>query len=80
MAARTKPLSQPKLEEMRKRIQATLLLKKLEDHVLNGSEMKTSQIRAAEALLRKVVPDLSSVQVSGEGGGAVQHAVRVTFG
>ena len=80
MASRINPLSQPKLDEMRKRIKATLLLKALEDHVLNGSEMKASQIRAAETLLRKVVPDLSNVQVTGEGGGAVQHAIRVTFG
>ena len=80
MAARTNPLSQPKLDEMRRRIKATLLLKALEDHVLSGTEMKASQIRAAETLLRKVVPDLASVQVTGADGGAVQHAIRVTFG
>lgn len=80
MAARVKPLSKPKLDEMRRRIKATLLLKALEDHVLSGAEMKASQIRAAETLLRKVVPDLSAVQVTGEDGGAVQHAIKVTFG
>ena len=80
MAARNRPLSEPKLEEMRRRIKATLLLKRLEDHVLNGDEMKASQIRAAETLLRKVIPDLSSVQHSGEGGGDIQHMVRVVFG
>lgn len=80
MAARLKPLSKPKLEEMRRRIKSTLLLKALEDHVLKGSEMKASQIRAAETLLRKVVPDLSTVQVTGEDGGAIQHSIKVTFG
>jgi hypothetical protein len=80
MAARIHPLSQPKLDEMRRRIKATLLLKALEDHVLGGSDLKSSQIRAAETLLRKVVPDLQSVQITGADGGAVQHSIRVTFG
>ena len=80
MAARKGPLTETKLDEMRRRIKATLLMKKLEDHVLKNEEMSVSQIRAAETLLRKTVPDLSSVQISGEGGGAIQHAVKVTFG
>ena len=66
MAARMGQLTETKLDEMRRRIKATLLLKKLEDHALNGSDLKLSQIRAAETLLRKVVPDLSAVTLSGD--------------
>lgn len=80
MAARKGPLTETKLDEMRRRIRATLLLKRLEEHALDGKEMSVSQIRAAETLLRKAMPDLSSVTLTGEGGGAVQHSIKVTFG
>ena len=72
MAARKGQLTEPKLAEMRRRIQTTLLLKKLEQHVLNGEEMSATQIRAAEMLLRKTMPDLSAVQLTGEDGGAIK--------
>lgn len=42
-----------------------MLMKKLEGHVLNGEEMTNSQVRAAELLLRKVIPDLSAVTLEG---------------
>ena len=77
MAARKRPLSQPKLEEMRRRIQATKLLKRLEDHVLNGDEMSQSQIAAARILLGKTIPDLQSVELTGQDGGPVQVGVTL---
>ncbi len=79
MAARKGPLTETKLEEMRRRIKATLLLKKLEDHVLDGSEMTATQIRAAETLLRKVIPDLSSVQHQGDANNPLSMNLSVTF-
>lgn len=66
MAARKGPLTETKLDEMRRRIKTTLLLKKLEDHVLSGKEMKASQIKAATTLLKKTIPDLSAVEHSGD--------------
>ena len=77
MAARKGPLTSSKLDEMRRRIQATLLLKKLEEHVLEGAEMKASQIKAAEVLLRKVIPDLSNVEMTGADGGPVQTVTEI---
>lgn len=79
MGARKRPLTETKLEEMRRRIKATLLMKKLEDHVLSGEEMTNSQIRAAETLLRKVIPDLSAVTLAGDADNPVNMSMSVTF-
>lgn len=40
-----------------------MLIKSLENHVLKGTEMKSTQITAAQILLKKVLPDLSAVEV-----------------
>ena len=52
-------------EESRNKIKSTMLLNKLMAHVLEGEEMKSTQIKAAEILLRKTVPDLSATQITG---------------
>lgn len=64
----------PYPEIAKDRIKSTLLLKALQDHVLEGVEMKDSQIKAAIALLKKTVPDLQAVTntVQGPDGGPVQ--------
>ena len=78
MAARIHPLTESKIAEMRRRIQATLLLKRLEDHALGEVEMTATQIRAAEAVLRKAMPDLSSMVLQGDDeGGPVQVSMAV---
>ncbi len=51
---------------VRKRIQATKLAKALQDHVFGKNEMSATQIRAAEILLRKKVPDLNTTEFTGE--------------
>lgn len=78
MAARTGPLTETKLDEMRRRIKATLLLKKLEDHALGlgNIEMSATQIRAAETCLRKAIPDLSAVQISGDPNNPLVHKIE----
>lgn len=52
-------------ERVRQRIKATQLMHRLEKHALGEIEMTLSQIRAAEILLRKVVPDLRQVEIRG---------------
>ncbi len=42
--------------------------------------MTPSQIQAAKILLAKAVPDLQSVEHTGEGGGPVQVAFNVKLG
>ena len=79
MAARKRPLTQPKVDEMRRRIQSTLLLKRLEQHSLGETEMTPSQIQAARILLDKTIPNLQSVEMTGEGGGPVQLGVTLAI-
>ena len=79
MAARKRPLTEPKLAEMRARIQATLLLKKMQDHALGECEMSATQSRAAEVLLKKTMPDLSAVELRGDPDKPVNHSLNVSF-
>lgn len=64
MAARIRKIRHD--EETRAKIKASQLVNRLTEHVLGGIEMTSTQVRAAEVLLRKVLPDLASVEHSGE--------------
>lgn len=55
----------PYPEVARERIEGAKLLNKLADHAEGLCEMSSTQIKAAEILLRKVVPDLKAVEHSG---------------
>ena len=50
-------------ENTRTRIQTTMIVKRLEDHILGKVEMTSSQVSAASILIKKTLPDLQSVQV-----------------
>lgn len=62
MAAR---LNRRHQDMVRDKIQASQLINRLTDHALGKTELTATQVRAIEVLLRKSVPDLSSVEVSG---------------
>lgn len=64
MAARTVKIRHD--EQTRAKIQASQLINRLEEHVLNGVEMKPTQVTAALGLLKKSVPDLSAIEHSGD--------------
>ncbi len=65
---------------VRDKIQASMIIKRLEGHALGELDMSATQVRAAEVLLKKIVPDLSALQVDGDGeGGPIQHALEVRF-
>jgi hypothetical protein len=51
---------------VRDKIQASQLINRLEAHALGEVELSATQVRAIEVLLRKILPDLSSVEVSGD--------------
>lgn len=56
-------------DDVRKKIQVSLLIKKLEKHALEDSdetEISSSKMRAIQILLSKSLPDLSSIQISGD--------------
>lgn len=50
----------PLIQEVRQRIDVLALVNALEQHALGGSKMSATQVSAALALLKKVMPDISS--------------------
>ncbi len=74
MAAR---LNNRTAQQSRDHIKTSLLIKKVQNHVLDGEEMTPTQIRAAEILLNKTLPNLKqsddSLLVEGELG--IEHFV-----
>ena len=46
----------------RERIQTSMLINRLEDHMLGKVELSTTQVRSAEILLKKSLPDLQSIE------------------
>jgi hypothetical protein len=53
-------------QRVREKIQASMLIRALHDCVEGRNQMTSVQVRAAEVLLKKVVPDLAAVEYSGE--------------
>lgn len=53
-------------EVVRQRIKVSEIISRLHKHLEGGCEMSSTQIKAAEILLRKAVPDLASTQHTGE--------------
>jgi hypothetical protein len=51
---------------VRQAIQATQIAKRLEKHVNGEIELTATQVAAARILLGKTVPDLSSVELTGD--------------
>lgn len=64
-------------DETRAKIKAGVLIDRLTKHVESDKPiMDASQVNAAKALLNKVLPDISSVQLSGEDGGPAVLVIR----
>lgn len=54
-------------EDVRQKIKTSQLIEVLQNHGLNpDDELSPSRIKAIELLLRKSLPDLSSVTISGD--------------
>lgn len=53
-------------EETRAKIKTSQLLNRLQDHVFKEVEVSSTQMKAIEVLLRKTLPDLSAVTLSGD--------------
>ena len=52
-------------EKVRQRIRTGVLVNRLKKHALGQLEMSATQLKAAEILLRKSLPDLTSVNHTG---------------
>lgn len=77
MAARLNKLHQ---DDIRKKIQASQLINVLQAHALTGEgDISITRMKAIEILLRKSVPDLSSITLSGDSENPVNMSMRVEF-
>lgn len=57
------------IEEARRKIQTTQLINRLTKHALSDEPiMDSSQVKACETLLRKSVPDLQAIALTGADG------------
>lgn len=64
-------------DEVRQKIQASQLINRLMAHINSDAPlMDSSQVTAATKLLNKVLPDLSSTQLTGNDGGPLQVVVK----
>lgn len=72
MAARLNKLHQ---DDVRSKIQASQLINVLTNHALGKTKtIEATRLKAIEILLRKSLPDLSAVELTGPAGGPVQVA------
>ena len=66
-------------EHVRLKIKTALLVNLLQDHAEGKKNMEPSQLKAAEILLKKTLPDLSAVTVSGDEEKPLITEVRVNL-
>ena len=74
MAARTVKIKHD--EKTRAKIQTSQLLNRLNDHVFSEAQVSNTQLKAIEILLRKTLPDLSSVELKGDADSPLQVMVQ----
>lgn len=60
-------------DEIREKIQGSLIINRLQDHVTGKVDMSPSQVNAAKTLLGKVIPDLKAVEHSGDPDNPMNH-------
>jgi hypothetical protein len=63
-------------EDVRKKIQAGALINILHDCANGVEELKPDRMKAIEILLRKSLPDLSAVEISGDQENPVQTVIK----
>ena len=69
-----RPMGRLHQDDVRAKIQTSQLVNRLTDHALGTIELSPTQVRAIEILIKKTLPDLQSVDLSG----MVESAVTVT--
>ena len=76
MAQVGRPINKLHQEDVRKKIQVSQLLNVLQNHALGISEdLSPTRMKAIEILLRKSMPDMASVTISGDQDQPLQHIV-----
>ena len=76
MAQVGRPINNLHQDDVRKKIQVSQLLNVLQNHALGISEdLSPTRMKAIEILLRKSMPDMASVTISGDADQPLQHIV-----
>jgi hypothetical protein len=76
MAQVGRPINKLHQEDVRKKIQVSQLLNVLQNHALGIDEdLSPTRMKAIEILLRKSMPDMASVTISGDQDQPLQHIV-----
>jgi len=71
-----RPINKLHQDDVRKKIQVSQLLNVLQNHALGVTEdLSPTRMKAIEILLRKSMPDMASVTVSGDSDQPLQHIV-----
>jgi hypothetical protein len=71
-----RPINKLHQEDVRKKIQVSQLLNVLQNHALGETEeLSPTRMKAIEILLRKSMPDMASVTISGDSDQPLQHIV-----
>lgn len=71
-----RPIGSRHQDDVRRKIQASQLINRLQDHVDGKVDLESTQVKAAEILLRKSIPDLSTISGPGEDG---EHEVVIRW-
>jgi hypothetical protein len=66
-------------DSVRTKIQTSQLINRLTDHALGEVELTPTQVQSINILLKKSLPDLQSIEHTGEDGGPIDHSVTVKF-
>jgi hypothetical protein len=76
MAQVGRPINKLHQDDVRKKIQVSQLLNVLQNHALGiDEELSPTRMKAIEILLRKSMPDMASVTISGDSDQPLQHIV-----
>lgn len=77
MAARKTRVSHD--QKTREKIQTSQLVNRLTNHALGETELTATQLRAIEILLKKTLPDLSSVEHKGDAESPLEVITNITL-
>ena len=74
MAARMRTTHQ---DDVRAKIQTSQLVNRLTEHALGTVDLSPTQVRAIEILIKKTLPDLQSVELTGDPENPVETITRI---
>ena len=77
MAKVGRPMGKLHQDDVRSKIQTSQLLNRLTEHALGIIELSQSQVRAIEILIKKTLPDLSSIELKGDADSPLSLVTRV---